>query len=740
MNSDAEMNDGQALAAAPTEGGTNVRVDLQRIATGIDVGEPTIMLTAVRQTVVKRRRRRNAVIGVAAAGTLAMSGVVIANVIGSDSPATLTTSTEPGRDEDEVTVETTSDVAPPATLPPVPVQPSIGELVSDPAYALDASSYAGGAQLLEWNGGFLAIRSVFAPQALPAELPQEVIDKFPQEVLDVFGGELPATIDEATQMLEEAGLLDEVNEILESNPEVSEAIYAESPFGTVAARFSPDGKEWSDIETAFPAGADPWSMVSTGARVVAMSQPSLDRTGRLEASVIEVHSSSDLVNWTTQTIPAPAGPADLPEYVDLEFYANSLAANSDRWVLSVQSYQTVDPLELIDPVIREEIESSGSGYGIGADEAGLTISVGDELDGEYVVESRYEVGPAEPGVEPVASAPDAEPVTYTFTWAELGLDGLEEFQGFQNGESPSAVWTSNGVDEPIAVTPGSEMIGRNGSIVSVDSGFVAPVESGVGYSQDGVTWTTVELPGGALPGSLVPVGDSVLTFVQSFDGPGAGSTEPFRLDVSTLTWTPVEVPGLPEGAWLSAAGDGVATVIVDAAGASLAVDLVTTRMSVEVDGYRFESEFAFEAGAESISYVVTEVATGRIVSSESATDVDSDDPFEFAKESEDDSGIVLLDPESGDELFVAEFDDILFEYFDADGDVVDVEVGEESVRSPDEWILATDGVTWLVEQIEREESPVGDDEGFIGVNDIALVDGIVLVSQSDGSFIRYELG
>lgn len=748
MNDDDEM-----FSTRRTDGATPIRADLHRAAVGIDVGDPSVMLTSVRQTVVKRRRRRNAVVGVAAAGTLVMSGVVIANVIGDDEPGVLTTSTESGSD-DEAPIESNPEVAPPATPSPVAVEPRIGEQVTDPGFTVDASSYSGGAQLLEWNGGFLAVRSVYVPQPLPAEFPQEVIDQFPQEVIELFGGELPATIDEATEMLEEAGLLDEVSEIIASNPEVSEAIYSVSTTGTTTIRFSSDGIEWTDFEAAFPADVDPWSMVSTGDRVVAMSQPNVDPSGEGgEPAMIEVHSSTDLVNWTTQTIAAPERPADLPEYVDYQVYANSLAANSDRWVLSVDAYEYVEPLALIDPAIRDQIESSGSGYGIGADEEGLTITVGDDLGNDSGTGTYYEVTSAEPVDEsgavvpvstlpPVSSTPAVEPATYTFTWAELGLDGLEQFERYQGGgEGSSTVWTSNGIDDPVAVSPGIDPVGRYGPIVALDSGFVAPVESGVSYSADGVTWTTVGYPDSGGAGSLMPVGDSVLSFVQASDGSSAGSTTPYRLDVATLTWSAVDIPGLPDGVWLNATGDGVATFMADVNAGAAIPEWTTTRMSVEVDGYRFESDIATTEGGESISYVVTELSSGRIVSTESVTGVGTDDPFEFAKEAESDrGGIVLYDPESGDELFVAEFDDILYEYLDADGEVVEVQDGEEFTDVPDEWILATDGVTWLVEQIAREGSPTDGDDAFVGVNDIALVDGIVLVSQSDGTFIRYELG
>ena len=49
-----------------------------------------------------------------------------------------------------------------------------------------------------WRDGFVAGSVVFPPQSLPAELPPEIAALFPQEVIDLFAGELPATIDEAT--------------------------------------------------------------------------------------------------------------------------------------------------------------------------------------------------------------------------------------------------------------------------------------------------------------------------------------------------------------------------------------------------------------------------------------------------------------------------------------------------------------------------------------------------------------
>jgi hypothetical protein len=64
---------------------------------------------------------------------------------------------------------------------------------------------------------------------LPETLPPEIVDLFPVEVRDLFEDGLPATIEEATAMLTESGLLDEVTAVLNENPAAYDAIFNQLP-------------------------------------------------------------------------------------------------------------------------------------------------------------------------------------------------------------------------------------------------------------------------------------------------------------------------------------------------------------------------------------------------------------------------------------------------------------------------------------------------------------------------------
>ncbi len=113
-----------------------IGVELSAAADGVEVGDAATMLTAVRSTATRRRRRRNTVVGLAAVGTLVVSGVIVANLVGGNDGDDLIVSapvTEPATSEvaDPVEVDTPpatvvddapGDIAPVAAGDPVPVR------------------------------------------------------------------------------------------------------------------------------------------------------------------------------------------------------------------------------------------------------------------------------------------------------------------------------------------------------------------------------------------------------------------------------------------------------------------------------------------------------------------------------------------------------------------------------------------------------------------------------------------
>ena len=232
----------------------DIRSGLVDAAASIDVGDLDSARTDVHG-IVRRRRMRTRVAAGLGVVALAVGGAVAFAALGQSDDPDMLVSADPTVPTDEAT-----DTAPAAstvpdsgraTTPTVPVieQPRV------PGVAVDAPTET--AFAFPWRDGFVAGSVVFPPQLLPAELPPEIAALFPQEVIDLFAGDLPATIDEATTMLSEAGLLDEVSAMLSAHPEASAAIYGEpsNEPPTIDARFTTDGEAWETIEMTLPAGA-----------------------------------------------------------------------------------------------------------------------------------------------------------------------------------------------------------------------------------------------------------------------------------------------------------------------------------------------------------------------------------------------------------------------------------------------------------------------------------------------------
>ena len=123
-------------------------------------------------------------------------------------------------------------------------------------------------------------------EELPAELPADVVALFPPAVVELFADGLPATVGEAAAMLEEAGLLDEVELVLSEHPDVQAAL-----FGTPAAP-PPGGPV-----TAVLGGMGP----GVYRVVVTSSDPADEVTGTL--APVEVHP---LDRGTSTSATAPA--------------------------------------------------------------------------------------------------------------------------------------------------------------------------------------------------------------------------------------------------------------------------------------------------------------------------------------------------------------------------------------------------------------------------------------------------
>jgi|GEM_PF-5459462 len=727
-------------------------IDLTPAADAIDPGSAETMLTHVQNTVDRRRRRRNAVAGVAAVGTLAVSGIVVANVAGGGSNDRLISS--PVDDSADQSADTVAEAEPAVTTPPTtaiavldptavggaPI--SVNVVAASGQEVIDAESgdvFNGGGRLLAWNGGFLSLSQNYTPQPLPAELSDEIVELFSPEVQELFADGLPPTIGEATERLQEAGLLDEVADVIARNPAASEAIYSQNVAASdssFSARFSPDGLEWSDVDIEFPdAAIDAWSAVAAGDRLAFIVQPSFGpfdaSTGG--ASEFQVVSTTDLTTWTTQTFAAPERPADLPEYVNYSVYANQLVATEDHWVTSFGVYTDVDVFSLVrevDPELIEGIESLSGGYGSDSDGEGVTFEGYDE-DGN-------------------------ETETARFTWDELGVDPSFVNDGAdQQTLVASATWDG----EPEVSNPTHPSRFESGQLVVVGDLIVSNSwESGVFASTDGTTWTEFGQPDDGFIEGIMPAGDELVVFTSS---PG-GESEPYQLDLTTGAWTLLDIAGLPEQFSLSnRSSNGVATLFeYDESFGNFGPQPGGTQLSVETDGYLFELTVRFTAESITGSYTLTEMATGEVASTETlelGPSGHGDEDFEFAEEVYDingtDEGFRVFDPETGEQLVEVPFSDADWQELDADGNVIEDESSDEEIPvatapeadgefaeseyvEPRQWVLATDGTNWLVEQI----TDGGTAEFAPGFGDGVVANGVVLLASHDGMFIRYELG
>ena len=239
-----------------------VRRELDVAATRIDIGNSATGLEAIHADARRRRLRRTGltalgVVAVAAAGigALLVTGDPEADRIsGADptttSPAPATTSSTPTTTSPAATTTTSSGrtnvpvtTVPGATgdgdpadasvsvPPPRVVQADAGTAVEVPGLLGQSPAATGNGWtdwLVPWRGGFLAATTeVIQPR--PEPLSEELQSRFPQEVNDLFPDGLPPTLNEAQQILAEAGLLDEVTEIVSNDPELYDALYAATP-------------------------------------------------------------------------------------------------------------------------------------------------------------------------------------------------------------------------------------------------------------------------------------------------------------------------------------------------------------------------------------------------------------------------------------------------------------------------------------------------------------------------------
>ncbi len=705
-------------------------------------------LIGIERTAGRRTRRRRVMAGLIGAGVLVAGAFVAVDLVdgdddGSDSIALTADEPEPpaeeeqgtgaAEDDDASTSESEGDEVEPPTDPADDAVAADGDDGVGTVTAIDAASgsttmataerttvenaSAAGdrsdARIVAWQDGFLSVETRYAAQPLPTDFSEEITALFPEEVIDLIQSAQPTTIEEATTLLSEAGLLGEVTSVLSEHPEASDAIYSiERPQPETIARISRDGLEWEQID--FDPPVTEWyggqEVHSDGSRLVlwetVFTQPPepVDPTSSLfEPSALQAVrfvTTTDLVNWEVIDVPV-ASPGSVPEFFFEMAFPSSVAVEGDRFVLEIDWNRQPDLTAMFADELAERPETAEMGMGASTDGTGVTLEL-------YSAEGV--------GIERI-----------TRTWAELGIDPLTE-EEFYRGRRTTQVGSFDGT-----LGPSSEIEGY-GTVVGVDGAGFLRIGVPSFFSVDGVEWAEIDtLGGGGSPVGLVLQHEGrVIAFASA--GPEEPGV-PFELDLDDLLWRPTDGPTVPANSYPSGGGPAVVS------------SAVLYQVSPPYDPEPFEATATIEVDG----YVVTQTQTHRgegytlardgveIVSEyvEWAGDVSwgEDGPFEHRRFEND--GSVITDPDTGEDLVTITNADMSELWMQLERSIP----VDETWVEPETRLLATDGERWLDEQIS---SSVVHDQGEVletmprWPTGVAVNGGVVLVGFSDGSIDRFE--
>jgi hypothetical protein len=628
-------------------------------------------------------------------------GAVVANSDQGDDTIELATpeTTEPADTTDEGSDDATdatpgpTPTTPPTTVPITtpPTLPAVTESATA-VTPVGNSPTEEVAQVLPWRDGFLSIGFQFEPRPL-LPLDDEIVALFPEEVVGLFPEGLPPTIDEAFQALDEAGLLDEVTDVLAEHPEASSAIYGEEPPPpAVMANYTVDGAEWSTTELSVPARY-PGQFTVSGDRLIMWSSEPVgspeDFTGPQQLTIA---ATTDLESWQTATIVLDVEPPESPA-IQTDVSVNSFAVVGDRWLAHITRHSWLDHESLLPDDVRLELQTAGMGYGINQMEDRLEVEVFAE-DGSVSVE-------------------------YSFTWAELGLEG-EPDPGPGEGDVTMLTGVFGGDHEEIPAPP----VPGFGAVASLGDQFVLLGDTAVGsaarVSPDGRTWTDLEgLPDVEFWQTVVPV-----TGGHLFVGDGrSGPVATLRLDDGTFT--DVAMPELPDryGIWDQS---GSSAWIVEV-GEPPQPDWDPLEIVIEQDGF----VLTVLEGPDGSTYTLTDATSGEVVRNETFGHVgDGPEIWEYDDEN-DQSWIVIRDDDAAEIVRIPGevFDEAIQAAFEANEPERTVVTDEEfNAWQPDLWMIATgDGVNWITVDLDVPEPEMG-----FWPQGAAVNDGSVLYQGVDG--------
>jgi hypothetical protein len=660
----------------------DLRARLHSAADAIEPGE--MSLDRVRATARRRsvRTRAGAVVGVV--GLVAAGMVAVVATVDSGDPDTIV-SADPSIPESPESTDAVDDTIA-TTLPELAARGVTVEVVQRPGVVGQAAGVGGAPQYGEWatpwRDGFIVGAQAFTPQPLPAELPEEVVALFPPEVVELFDGELPPTINEATTMLSEAGLLDEVTEILAANPAASDAIYSvrvDEDGPTLDVRFTTDGVTWEPIEMTLPPGATYLPAVTTVGDRLVVAYATIDPTnGTNPEGIVRVATTADLVTWDVQEVVTPPPPVTLPPGSGWSSDVAGFAANESGWVLSLYSGVNFNPEELLPAEVRAELIGAEMGYSMSTDETGVTIdrTVGDTTE------------------------------TDSYTWDELGV-APEVAAYFGERTDEPTLWSSSWGATPTA--SGADT--GYGQLVATSAGFLRIGEHAE-FSADGNIWNVVDLPveDAFISGSISFGGGAVL-LVSDF----SSGTELFRVDETGGSAVLLDVAGLPQQIQSGYSATSRNAIMIDAS----EPPPPPPPLVVEHDGHRLTIDNADQ------SIEIVDLATGELVGESNLRNLSAGGEGNVVF---DEAGVTVTDPTTGEVLVTIP------------NEVLDAAIQEQRPPdmdveyNPDFWLLATrDGERFLLDDLDDGAGPESPMFGVLASN------GSTVLAQIDEGWVVYDL-
>lgn len=437
----------------------------------------------------------------------------------------------------------------------------------------------GGDWLVPWGDGYLSFGFVYSGQPMPA-FDGSFQEFFPQEVVDLVLSSGVTTIEEATDLLVDAGLYETVVEIVMANPDLQEQIFSvPAPPPTFEVHRSADGLEWepaAGIEFPF---VDIHHVLSDGTRLVVAGVVGADyELG--DPGTMQVAITTDLTDWEVHVLAGP-DTAGLPDVVRAEAWVGSIAIGPDGWLVTSSINFWLDEWTLLSPHLAD----LDGGWDVRADESGLTVEIYEFRDEVYPEEEIYpEEAEAVDGDDGAdgdddgpASAPVVEPDlihqccevidTIELTWAEVGIDYATWTQYREGGNETLSTWTAPWGSSPVQTIVGGDR--GLGSVIGTDAGFVATGwdresdGSILLFSADGREWVERPAP---VTGARAWV-DQVLYVeggVVLTSGDDLTRTT-WRGDSDATNWQVVDLPPSAAdrwwGAWSSSSLPGIATVV-----------------------------------------------------------------------------------------------------------------------------------------------------------------------------------